>query len=96
MLFLNQPPASTNDKISSSQLGNSKTFDLMLDVEFTDTIAMVKQKIYQTKGIPVTKQRIITKDSYGMPRVVSDNTTLNDIKISINGVDYPPQLYVNA
>jgi len=86
MMFLNQPPASTNDKISSSQLGNSKTFDLMLDVEFTDTIAMVKQKIYQTKGIPVTKQRIITKDSYGMPRVVNDNVTLNEIRNVINAV----------
>jgi len=96
MLFLNQLPSASNDKISSSQLGNSKTFDLVFDAEFTDTIAMVKQKIYQTKGIPVSKQRIITKDSYGMPHVVDDNTTLNDIKNSINGVDYTPQLYVNA
>jgi hypothetical protein len=95
MTFLNNKAAvTTNEKLTSSQLGNSKTFDLIIDAEFTDTIAIVKQKIYQTKGIPVAKQRILYKDSYGMPHVVNDNVTLNEIRnvnsqsiTVINGVD---------
>ena len=83
-----------NKMLLSKTTGNSRIFDLRLDVEFTDTIASVKQKIYQTKGIPVAKQRILYKDSYGMPHVVNDNVTLNEIRNTIkrviaviNGVD---------
>jgi hypothetical protein len=75
-----------NKMLLSKTIENSRIFDLTLDVEFTDTIAIVKQKIYQTKGIPVDKQRIITKDADGMPHVVNDNVTLNDIRNVVNAV----------
>ena len=75
-----------NKMLLSKTIENSRIFELTLDVEFTDTIAIVKQKIYQTKGIPVDKQRIITKDADGMPHVVNDNVTLNDIRNVVNAV----------
>ncbi len=60
---------------------NGKT--MTLDVESSDSIEVVKQKIYKKYNIPSDQQRLVFKN-----RELNDNEKLSETKIENNSIIY--------